>query len=491
LLAQIEQARLRISKNTAPKKKSQLGQFLTPKSTASFMAGLFSNMDVKDCHLLDPGAGMGSLACAFIDRCITDKVQFGTFKITAFELDNDIQDELANSLSIYKDLLPFTHEIFGQDFIEETINQIQFGQIDYYSHAIINPPYKKIGSDSRYRQLLRQAGIETVNLYSAFVALALCVLREKGQLVAIIPRSFCNGPYYRPFRDIILANTSIKHIHLFESRNAAFKDDGVLQENIIILLERGSEQGKVVVSTSTDDSFSDLEVQGYPFDQIVFPDDAEHFIHVPTPGNDRIDKRSKQFCHSLEDIGVNVSTGPVVDFRLKEHLRDLPEPGTVPLLYPGHFCNQKVEWPKTDLKKPNAIQRNDETEKWLFPTGYYCVVRRFSSKEERRRIVASLVQPNDIAQAEAIGFENHLNILHNNKQGLPESLALGLVIYLNSTVVDESFRRFSGHTQVNAADLKLIKYPGRTELMALGKSAGSVPLDQKAIDDLVEGINAV
>jgi adenine-specific DNA-methyltransferase len=44
------------------------------------------------------------------------------------------------------------------------------------------------------------------------------------------------------------------------------------------------------------------------------------------------------------------------------------------------------------LKNPNAIERNDDTEKWLYPTGCYCVVRRFSSKEERRRIVASVVE---------------------------------------------------------------------------------------------------
>jgi adenine-specific DNA-methyltransferase len=491
LLAQIEQARLRISKNTEPKKKSQLGQFLTPKSTASFMAGLFTNMDVKNCHLLDPGAGMGSLACAFIERCITDNIRFDNFKITAFELDEVIRDELANSLAMYKDRMPFTCEISGQDFIEETINAMQFGQMEYYSHAIINPPYKKISSDSRYRLLLRQAGIETVNLYSAFVALALCVLKDKGQLVAIIPRSFCNGPYYRPFRDMILAKASIKHLHLFESRNTAFRDDGVLQENVIILLERGSRQESVVVSTSTDDSFSDLEVHRYPFGQIVFPGDTEHFIHVPTPKNSFVGMPSTTFCHSLESIGVKVSTGPVVDFRLKEHLCDMPEAGAVPLLYPGHFINQKVEWPKMDLKKPNAIRRNDETEKWLFPTGYYCVVRRFSSKEERRRIVAGLVQPNDFNAAEVLGFENHLNILHDNKQGLPEALARGLVVYLNSTIVDECFRRFSGHTQVNATDLKLIKYPSRAELITLGKIVGSLELDQKAIDDLVEGINTV
>jgi hypothetical protein len=100
-----------------------------------------------------------------------------------------------------------------------------------FTHAILNPPYKKIGSNSRYRLLLRQVGIETVNLYSAFVALAVAQAAPGAQIVAIIPRSFCNGPYYRPFRSFILERATIRHMHLFESRSKAFKDDAVLQEN--------------------------------------------------------------------------------------------------------------------------------------------------------------------------------------------------------------------------------------------------------------------
>ena len=54
--------------------------------------------------------------------------------------------------------------------------------------------------------------------------------------MAIIPRSFCNGPYYRPFRDFILRRGALRHMHLFDSRNKAFKDDEVLQENVIVCL---------------------------------------------------------------------------------------------------------------------------------------------------------------------------------------------------------------------------------------------------------------
>lgn len=129
---------------------------------------------------------------------------------------------------------------------------------------------------------MRSVGIETVNLYSAFVALAVAQAAPGGQIVAILPRSFCNGPYYRPFRHFIFARAAICHMHLFGARNKAFKDDEVLQEKVIIHLERGGRQGPVTITTSSDDSFTDLVTHEHPFERIVFPDDPERFIHVPT-----------------------------------------------------------------------------------------------------------------------------------------------------------------------------------------------------------------
>ncbi|WP_394753548.1 Eco57I restriction-modification methylase domain-containing protein [Crenothrix sp.] len=471
MLATIEQTRLKISKNTQAERKSQLGQFFTPARTAQFMASLFTAKDIFDCRLLDAGAGIGSLSSAFLERCIAAELNFKKIEITAFELDNLIHEALNNSLSSYKNRLPLAYEILGDDFIEQAVNRIQFNFSNGFTHAILNPPYKKISSNSRYRLLLREVGIETVNLYSAFVALALAMMDPGGEIVAIIPRSFCNGPYYRPFRDFIVERAAIRHIHLFDSRNKAFKDDDVLQENVILLLERDGQQTDVTVTTSTDDSFTDLVTHTHPFNRIMFPDDSERFIHVPTSPERNIIELSTAIHCSLEDVGIKVSTGPVVDFRMKDHLREMAESGTVPLLYPAHFTGLNIEWPKLGIKKPNAIQRNSETEKWLYPNGFYCVVRRFSSKEERRRIVASVVQPSTFGDAEMLGIENHLNIYHENKHGLPEALARGLAIYLNTTGVDENFRRSSGHTQVNATDLKMMKYPSRKALITLGEWA--------------------
>jgi len=491
LLADIEQLRLSLSRDTTAARKAQLGQFLTPVRTASFMAGLFRDTPLGNYRLLDPGAGIGSLTGAFLERCLSGELSSDHLAVTAIEVDDLLRDGLKRTLSSYASQLDLDIEVVAEDFIEEAVNRLQFSTADRFTHAILNPPYKKLGSGSRHRKLLRQIGIETVNLYTAFVALSLELLMPGGQLVAVIPRSFCNGPYYRPFREFLLQRAAIHHIHLFAARNRAFRDDDVLQENIIILLERDGRQVEVSISTSTDDQLTDIVAERHAFEQIVHPSDRERFIHIPASSEPATLATSPVVQCSLADIGLQVSTGPVVDFRLKAHLRETPTADTVPLLYPAHLTGGCTTWPRPGGKKPNAIVHNPDTEKWLYPNGCYCLVRRFSSKEEKRRIVATVVRPESFPGAGMLGFENHLNVFHENRQGLPVPLAQGLAVFLNSTVVDEDFRRFSGHTQVNATDLRRMKYPDREALMALGRWAmGCDELTQAVVDERLQFFEA-
>ncbi len=489
MLSTVEKKRLDVSRTITSSKKSEFGQFFTPQRIAAFMAGLFPDAGGA-CRLLDAGAGIGSLSAAFLERWRGGGFAFQSVELNAYEIDRTLHRHLAETCQGYAGGGGLCTRINGEDFIHAaaaSLSRDLFARsIAGYTHAILNPPYKKIASHSAHRLALRGVGIETVNLYSAFVALAVALAAPGGQIVAIIPRSFCNGPYYRPFRDFLFQHAAIRHLHLFDSRTKAFKDDAVLQENLIIRLERGGRQGPVTVTTSTDDSFTDLSAHEYPFDRIVLPHDPERFIHVPTsPRTSAVESSSQVRC-TLAKLGICVSTGPVVDFRLKAFLRERPAADTVPLLYPGHFAGGRLTWPAIGSKKPNAIQRQADTEKWLYPNGFYCVVRRFSAKEERRRIVASVVDPRFFGDAPALGFENHLNLFHEQRHGLMPELAKGLAVFLNSTAVDEHFRRFNGHTQVNATDLRLMHYPSRDALIELGRwMTDQEALTQALIDERV------
>jgi adenine-specific DNA-methyltransferase len=160
------------------------------------------------------------------------------------------------------------------------------------------------------------------------------------------------------------------------------------------------------------------------------------------------------------------------------------EDGCVPLIYPAHFSNGAIAWPKSSARKPNAILNVQATARSLVPDGNYVLVKRFTAKEERRRIVAVTLQSKSLG-SERIGLENHLNYFHQDGNGLPLEVARGLSLFLNSSAVDAYFRRFSGHTQVNATDLRNMRYPSRESLGKAGRRVGAKDFgDQSWIDQL-------
>jgi adenine-specific DNA-methyltransferase len=189
----------------------------------------------------------------------------------------------------------------------------------------------------------------------------------------------------------------------------------------------------------------------------------------------------------LSDLGVSVSTGPVVDFRAKSFLRHELDARSVPLLYPTQFSPGGIEWPKPS-KKPNAIVVAPETTWSLVPTGNYVLLKRFTSKEEKKRLVARVLEKDRLPNRTLVGLENHLNYLHSDGHGLDAHLAFGLAAFLNSTVVDVYFRQFNGHTQVNSGDLRMMRFPEATALREIGKATQedrASLYDQKRIDELV------
>jgi tRNA1(Val) A37 N6-methylase TrmN6 len=487
-LSVVDNTRREISQATARAKKSSLGQFMTPAEIATFMASLLpvANGPVR---LLDAGAGIGSLTSAVLERQVHGDFNAPSIHSTVFEIDPTLIPHLTETLEHYQQEDPrISFDVVSDDFLRVGMMGLKTDRIAPFTHAILNPPYKKISSQSDYRAILRKAGIETVNLYSGFVGLALLLMAPGGTLCAIIPRSFCNGPYYRPFRELILRKSAIKRVHLFDSRTQAFSDDEVLQENVIIVLERNGVQGDVVLSSSRDGTFSDMKTWSLPISSVVRDNDPESVICLPTT-EEATGVIPAKFASTLKDIGVQVSTGPVVDFRMRDHLRAQPEEGAVPLLYPVHFVDGDLCWPREAIKKPNAIALNDETRRWLYPRGNYAVIRRFSSKEEKRRVVSTLIKDVDLPN-DFVGLENHINVFHTGKRGLSRELAAGLNVYLNSTVVDVHFRTFNGHTQVNATDLKMLPYPDLDTLLEMGRWAERQNrLSQEAIDRCVEELS--
>lgn len=498
LLLSIETARREASLRLDRRRRVLMGQFLTPAPVAMFMARMIE-CKKPVVRFLDPGAGLGSLSAAFVAAMCRRPTPPDAIALVAYEVDPILIDHLRATLDLCKAAseavgIRFEARILAEDFLEVGASAFAgdlfaAGEDERFDCAILNPPYRKIRTESRERKLLRAIGLETSNLYTGFLAVTARLLAPGGEMVAITPRSFCNGPYFEPFRRFFLKEMRFRRVHVFDARDRAFADDAVLQENIVFRAVRTTDPtGDVVVSSSVDPDDSSLRIRTIKHDDLVRPGDPHVFIHiVPDGDGDSIRHQIGKLDSSLGDLGLTVSTGRVVDFRAKQLLRAHPGRNTVPLIYPGHLQGGFVEWPKGRTRKPNALALGPGTEDLLVPQGYYVLVKRFSAKEERRRVVAAVYDPLRVP-ANRVAFENHLNYYHVWGSGLPVTIAKGLAAFLNSTLVDSYFRQFSGHTQVNATDLRSLRYPAWDKLVALGRRIGNSFPDQEELDRLVEEV---
>lgn len=500
LLAQIDAHRLKLIPRISQARNAQWGQYLTPRSVAHFMASIVEVSGPSLC-LLDAGAGIGALFGAEVSALCRREKPPEQIHVIAYEIDPTFIPYLTGTARQCQEMcqkvgIQFTADIRNTDFIEETVTSLAGGlfstrSLPAINGAILNPPYGKIRSTSPHRKLLQEVGIETSNLYTGFLGLAVQLLQPGGELIAITPRSFCNGPYFRPFRRQFLAAMQIQRLHLFDSRETAFVDDGVLQENLILRAVKVGQDSPIesqcpVVITTSDSPEDDLMTQRVmTYDELVYPDDPEAFIHnIPDDMGHNIRMLAASLPCTLGDTGLSVSTGRVVEFRARELLRHQNESGTVPLIHPSHIKRGRVEWPGRLSRRPIAIVADQSSKSLLTPNQNYVLVKRFTSKEEPRRIVAAVYE-GQMNDAPLVGFENHLNYFHQDGCGISLRLARGLAAFLNSTLVDMSFRLFNGHTQVNAMDLRNMRYPSVSQLEAIGDQIGTDMPEQDILDRLV------
>ncbi len=494
-LAWVDQVRVEASQALDEAQQAGLSQYFTPSTVASLMATMISPRS-GECRVLDPGAGCGTLAAHAAVRLVAGGgVSPNRIHIVAYELDPALRpiaervfDQLAR-WTASRDV-GCSWEVRSTDFLAAAAGALDADRCEGdFDISILNPPYGKVGKDSTERAHASALGAHVPNVYAAFMAAAVACTRTGGDVVSITPRSFCNGSYFKRFRSWMLDRSSVERIHVYDSRGDAFRDDLVLQETIITHLVAGGEQSPSVSVTAQATPAAPLRERRVPFSRVVQPADREKFIHiVPDEASDHVALRMQSFSHHLDDLGLTVSTGRVVDFRCRDLLLEDYENGSIPLLYPMNLTRGLVRWPRRHRGKPQAIHAEGVARGLTVPDGDYVLVKRFTSKEERRRVSASWLG-GGVLDTRHWGFENHLNYVHSEGHGMDREMALGLTIFLNSTLVDDYVRQFSGHTQVNAGDLRSLRYPSAQQLKSAGAQATREVLgDQEQTDFLCHTI---
>jgi adenine-specific DNA-methyltransferase len=473
-----------------PAERKAGGIYLTPVEVADFIAGQASTT-ATEMRILDPAAGSGTLLCAVVESLAVAEPRVRKVELTAYETDPALQEALASALDNLKrwageHQVKVSVRIERQDFLlahagSLTINGNLFGtqSIERFDLVVANPPYFKISKDDSRAQ----AGMVVVhgqpNIYALFMAATASILRKGGEFLFITPRSFASGPYFRLFREKFFATIRPAAVHVFGSRREAFGRDQVLQESVVLKgirddgWQNSCEKFELEISGSAGIAdLSRLTRRSLPLNDALDMASSARIFRLPImPDEDAALRLVDSWTGSLHQYEMNISTGPVVPFRATEFLdqNGSPSEDYAPLIWMNHVIAMRVTFP-IEMRKPQYIRASASEKSLLLPNRNYVLLRRFSAKEEVRRLVAAPWLKSTI-HGSLLGVENHLNYIYSMRDEMNEDEALGLAALLNSKLLDTYFRVSSGNTQVSATELRAMPLPPREMIVSIGQRA--------------------
>lgn len=483
LLSTIESKQETLS-NSIQKSKT-LGQYFTNKQTAQLISQLIS-IDKKEVALLDAGSGVGILTIASIIELVKQGCQ--KIKVTIYEIDESLISILNNHLTLTKDILKNSEinldfSVLNSDFVNE---RPDINTEEKFDIAVLNPPYFKVNTKSPYFNITKDLYSGNPNIYASFVAICLNLLIKNGQLVAITPRSFTNGLYFHNFRNFILKNSSLEKLHTFVSRGKLFKK--VLQEVIIYKLIKDKQQRKQIdlgLSHSHEDynNSDNLLINS----SLIIDYNSNNFIRIPESEDDvSLLNFMGKLANKFSDLGYFISTGEVVKFRTKEYLTNNNSDQTIDVILPKDVNPNKntlTSQGSTYFKKLKNYERH------LTQKSNYLLLRRFSTKDDKKRLIASILLAKSNSK-NLIGIDNHVNYIGFEKKGtgLPKPELWGLFAIFNSSIYEKYFRCISGNTQVNATEIRQMRFPEKKTIINIGNDIIKLKmqaLDQEKIDLVV------
>ena len=457
LLKTIEHRASIYAKSISPNQKKLLGQFFTDHPIADHMANLFSFKmpKTKNIEIIDCGAGHGILSISLLNT-LTEK-GYTKFNLTLYEIDPGVLQDLHQNLLSYKKEHPnitLNYRVVEKNFILDPIKK-------KFDLIISNPPYFKLKKDSPEAKAMIHLVHGQPNIYMLFMAKSADLLKDDGEMVFITPRSFASGAYFKRFREHLLRVLSLDYIHIFNTRKKHFKNENILQETIITKFSKQNNPN-ITITSSEDGTFSHIEELSITKDLIV--EKYRDIICIPSSADDiEILDLFRTAPSTLQDLGYKISTGKVVTFRNKELLSTTSknhlnkEKEYCPLLWMHNFKNDNLLFP-LEHKKEQYIEFSNKSKALLIPMQNYLLIKRFSSKEQHRRINIGYLYKKDLPSAH-VGLENHLNYLYRKNRELTKQEMKKLGSFLISTEVDQYFRILNGNTQVNAADILNLPVP--------------------------------
>lgn len=457
--------------------RKSYGQFFTSVSTAEYMASLI-RIKKPQVRILDAGGGNAMLAAAAVQKLLDSNTLIQRIEIVIFETDHNIKVLLEENIKLIKSVcenagIELRIDVLMENFI--IYNQNLWKNKDFkgdFDIVICNPPYSKIRKCAEEAQVMSEIVYGQPNIYYLFMAMACHLLRTDGDFIFITPRSWTSGLYFKKFRKYLLENLDLRRLHLFVSRDKVFNAEAVLQETIIIYGQKSKKQQQTIDITTCYDTndFQNMKVRSV-LAQTCLPQSENYYVLIPT---EETDIETLDFLSRMEmnprKAGYQFKTGQVVEFRNKDNLRQRKEKDTIPLIQACNLIKGEVHLNiKTD--KAQFFLIDNEHTNVQMENRNTIMLKRFTSKEETRRLQPAVHLKEKYPDVKHITAENHVNYLVKTKGDMSPCEVYGFYVILSSDIWDRYYRILNGNTQVNSAELNDMPIPDEESIQKIGRKA--------------------
>lgn len=465
-----------------------IGQFTTPEAVADYMATrLIANWvpSKTDITILDPGAGTGVLSIALLDQLFAKYPQH-RIVLAAYENDSVALRVLRQNLEKTQEWAvdhghTLAYTIHGEDYIldhSESPTDYVWRNENTYDLVIANPPYKKMSKASPEAQAMDFVVYGAPNLYGFFWAKSAIELKKNGVSTFLIPRSWMSGAYFQRMRQFMLKTGSIIEIHSFEDRNSIFGATKILQELVIVVFAKKKADHIRYWHLASISQLTGGDGLRVPAGSAVVGPEKRVY-NVATANYMHALKWANSLQSTFSQSGLKMKTGLTVGFRNRALLSPTAGTDKVPIFFADNFNQHTVQ-----LGRQGDQYISKDHPGFLQPNIDYIFVKRFSTKEERRRVQTAYYDPAATPGFTEISTDNKLNFVVSQS----EAVLQGAFLVLSSTQFDDYYRLLNGNTQVNSTEINSMRFPTAKQLEQLAarfSKAELVRLSQIDIDGIV------
>lgn len=444
-------------------------QYFTPISIANMMINAIDIEKIKDKNkikILEPSAGGGILIYEVV-FFILKNTDISEIYLDAYELDYDLYLILKKNINLLKEYVNQEYNIkmvinlFNDNFILSK-GYLWKKNISHNEYDLIvsNPPYKKINRSSEESLVLKDISYGQPNLYSLFMGLSVKLLKENGIYVVLSPRSYLSGMYNEKLRKYIFNESRLIHIHSFYNRGF-FQNAN--QEVIISAFVKDKEISGIDIFYNNDFK---CNIQ---FKDLLY-DSNKNSLIVPRCYEDVELYKLMNRLTTMDNIGIGISVGPVVQFREKLVTKELYNDNLVPLIVAKDIFNNSIfYYERENIRKTHNKAISIESTN-LVKNSNYVLLQKVMAKDDNNSIVIAVLEK-QYFRYKYLGIDNNILYFHkkDKKNLMTKDECYGLFCYINSYIFQQYYLLINSTHTINVSDFENIRFPSMDILKKMGK----------------------